>query len=90
MPRLMAHDRTRWPLYLAIVKDSRTQFEIAADVGRSAAWLSRVMHGIVDPQPADKARVAGALGLPESELFPQTDNRAPVVSPDRALMETAD
>ena len=67
MPRLMAHDRWGWPLFLVIVRDPRNQYEIARDVGRCPSWLSSVMHGITDPKPADRARIAGALGVPESD-----------------------
>ena len=69
MPRIIARKDTRWGLYIAIAKDPRTQFELAREMGRSNCWLSNVMHGLTDPCPEDRARIAEVLGVSEAELF---------------------
>ena len=70
MPPLQVTASTRVALYLAIARDQRPQYRIAAVAGRSDAWLSRVVHGLADPSAQDRARLSEVLGVGEDGLFP--------------------
>ena len=73
MPRIAITEDTNFALFMALAKDPRPMWKIAADVGHSGAWLSYVMHGRKQASPEDRARIAAALGLPVSDLFPEPD-----------------
>lgn len=57
-------------LKLAIVRDGRTQREIAKAAGINEVTLSRVVGGASSAQ-ATREKIARALSLPVEELWPQ-------------------
>jgi transcriptional regulator with XRE-family HTH domain len=58
------------PLAVAVVKDGRHQYLIAAEARINPPLLSRIVAGREKPTAAVRARIAAALGLSEAELFP--------------------
>lgn len=46
------------------------QYALAARAGMSETRLSRIVQGRLQPTPAERKRIAEALGIPEADLFP--------------------
>ena len=66
---------TLTPLKRAIFETGRTQRSIADEVGMSESAFSRIVNGL-HADELTRQRIAEALGLPESSLFPsQTATR---------------
>lgn len=57
-------------LKMAILASTPTQWEFAREVGLTEFRLSGIIHGRVVPTPAERARIAQALGVAERRLFP--------------------
>jgi len=58
---------------MAVLRDPRPQYQIAREVGRSDCWFSKCVHGLTDPTPEDRARIAEVLGVPAKQLFGPED-----------------
>lgn len=54
---------------VALMAQKRTQVELAREVKISEARLSRIIHAHEEPSPAEKRRIAAALGLDVAEAF---------------------
>lgn len=61
--------KTNWALFRLIALDPRPQYEIAQAIGRSDAWLSRVIHGRAIACKEDQERIAEVLGASINDLF---------------------
>ena len=59
----------RMALKVEIVKSGIPQHEVARRIGRTETWLSRLVHGRVDPTPQDRSKLSEVLGQSEVELF---------------------
>ena len=70
MPKTKIHPSTNVQLFVAIGRDRRPMYEIAALAGRSDAWLSRVVRGQREPHPEDKANLAEGLGVSVDDIVP--------------------
>ena len=73
------------PLKLAILQSPwRTQIAFAFHVGICETRMSRLVHGWVTPFPDECIRIAAALDVPASTLFPSEKPQAdPATSSDR-------
>lgn len=58
-----------YPNLLWAVRQSGSQFQLAAVLGESESWLSRRLTGRVDFATEDRVRIAQALGYPDEWLF---------------------
>lgn len=47
--------------------------DIAEKIGKSSAWLSKVVNGIIQPKSYDKELLAKVLGVDEFEIFKKED-----------------
>lgn len=57
------------PLKLLIVESGTPQYVLAAQVGVNETRMSRIARGRSPPTPDERARIAAALGVPESSVF---------------------
>jgi transcriptional regulator with XRE-family HTH domain len=71
----------RFPNLLWAIRQTGSQFRLAAMLGESESWLSRRLTGRVDFTPEDCGRVSNALGYPADWLFQKP---APPVSTKNA------
>jgi len=60
-----------------IVRRGLTQKGLSLAVGIGETDLSHIVRGRKAAGPVIRARIAAALGLPESELFPETRSPLP-------------
>lgn len=52
----------------------RTQSDLAKAIGKSEYWLSKVVHGRIDPNEKEKELIASALKtVPSERLFSDQD-----------------
>ena len=58
-------------LKIALLKSRRSQSWLAGSTGISAPRLSRLVHGRTRVRASERRKIARALGLPPSDLFPQ-------------------
>lgn len=70
-------------LKLAVLLDGRPQYQLARDLGWSESRLCRVIRGVIDATPADRARIAELLGVPERKLFDREHRSGGPSSPAR-------
>ncbi len=56
-------------LKMKLVRSGRTQIQIAHELGVSDSFLSKVVHGWIDPPEDFKSRLARVLGCKASEIF---------------------
>jgi transcriptional regulator with XRE-family HTH domain len=59
------------PVKIELAKRGKTQRGFAGEVNISPGTLSQVLNGRAQPWPALRRRVSEALGVPESDLFPE-------------------
>jgi len=57
-------------LKMALLERREPQYALAARIGMSESQLSRIVRGRRVATPAERARIAQALGVSEQELFP--------------------
>ena len=74
--RRLTKSKTNWQLFQAVANDSRPQYAIAEEIGRSDAWFSRVIHGRATASDEEKATIAKILGSSIDNLFPATSSIA--------------
>jgi hypothetical protein len=66
------HSRTRnVDLAVAIARDGRPSYVIAAAAGINQPDFSGIVSGRITPTPARRAAIAAALGVEEADLFGQ-------------------
>lgn len=58
-------------LAIAVVRDGRRKYLIAADAHVPPASFSAILSGRLRPTPATQERIAKALGVPVEEIFPE-------------------
>jgi transcriptional regulator with XRE-family HTH domain len=63
------------PVTAALQADDRSQSWLARKIGFSVSQVSRVLSGQRTPNDEFRRKVAELLGKPESELFPEEDER---------------
>jgi transcriptional regulator with XRE-family HTH domain len=64
------------PVKIELAKRGQTQRDLAGKVRVTPGVLSHVLNGHVAAWPSLRARIAGALGLSETELFPDLEPSA--------------
>lgn len=64
------------PLLAVLESQERTASWLARRCGKSPAYVSRVIAGTRQPSPDFRARAAVSLGVPETLLFPASENEA--------------
>jgi transcriptional regulator with XRE-family HTH domain len=56
-------------LKLALLDAGLLQIELAQQLGRDPAWVSRLLNGWIEPSYADRQEIASFLRRDESEIF---------------------
>lgn len=64
MPGTRAH-----PAKGLLAVERRRITEVAAGTGYCAAYVGRVLNGVIEPTPEFRRRLSKYLGRPEDELF---------------------
>lgn len=62
-------------LKIAILETGGRQYELAARAMLSETRLSRIACGRAAPSLEERRRIAGCLGVPESDLFPEIETK---------------
>ena len=63
------------PLAAVLERQERSGAWLARKTGKSVSYVARVISGGRRPSADFKAQAATALGVPQSMLFPPTDER---------------
>lgn len=63
-------------LRVALVRDGRKLYEVAAAAQVAPSIISAAASGRELPSATARARIAAALGAPEADLFPDETERA--------------
>jgi len=71
----MTSDHTFSPLLTLRAERRLSQEQVAARAGLSPAGVSRIERGLMSPRPTTQLRLAAALGVPVSQLFPASAAR---------------
>jgi len=57
-------------LKLKILQSGQSQIHLAHGLGISDGYLSKIIKGWIDPKPELKEKIAAALGVQVSAIFP--------------------
>lgn len=63
-------------LKIKCMRTGKRQFELAKELGRSEAWLSRILNGHRIPPLADRKAIAAAMGCSMKSLWPDVRGKA--------------
>jgi transcriptional regulator with XRE-family HTH domain len=73
----------RMKLKTALLERRIKGYELAASIGKSDTYISRVISGRRDPTAVERRQIADALGMNESELFSTSlPHLVPIPRPD--------
>jgi transcriptional regulator with XRE-family HTH domain len=57
-------------LKFALFQKQISQAQLAREIGRTPAHVSRIVRGRVKPRARDRRRISSFLGISEAQLFP--------------------
>lgn len=63
--------RAPTPVKVELVRRAISQTEFARSIGRHPVFVNKVLNGREDAGPETRQLICTALGMPESELFPE-------------------
>lgn len=59
-----------------LIEKSERQYELAQRTGLTETRLSRIACGRAEPTKDERAKLAGALGVAERDIFPEPSARS--------------